>query len=328
MELTGGNTYRENIINDSKRITEALFEDDASANLNIIHWKDNAQVKCRIYDEKTVSKIVTASFQVLKDSTLDIGDIIYDTKENKYWLCIEIYNIGDIIKEGKIQLCNFTIKFQSSDGTILSYPCISTNRIQGTGDKESDIMTLPDGRKKVVLPCDENTLLLRNDDRFYLDKHPTEPRPYRITFVDTTALNYGEKGLIEIYCVEDQAKTDDRPDLGICDYFEPNVNPPTPIDTYSTLKASGALSVGGSKRTITPTFYNADGSINDTIVPIWVITKPVGYDSDIIVSYVDKTCTIQVLENYDLLGKVINISVSDGIGGYVGELELSISIGY
>ena len=102
-----------------------------------------------------------------------------------------------------MQLCNYTLKIQHPQtGDILSYPCVTDNRVQGTGDIDTKVMTLPAGRKIILLPHDENTTLLRNDRRLFVDLHPTDPRPYTVDFVDSTKFNYGDKGLLEIYVSE------------------------------------------------------------------------------------------------------------------------------
>lgn len=156
---------------------------------------------------------------------------MYVKYKNKYWLVTSYVNDNSIYQKTIVTQCTYTLKFQHpTTGAILSYPCITSNRIQGTGDKQTSVMTLPDGRKLVIIPYDESTILLQNNDsktwRFFIDNHPITPRVYKLSFVDTTS----SVGLIELYCDEDKYnQLTDNVILGVCDY-EPTTDTPEPPD--------------------------------------------------------------------------------------------------
>lgn len=258
--------------------------------------------------------------------TLKCGDyILYD---GNVYLVISFVGNNTIYEKTIMQLCNYILKFQSPTGTILSYPCVTDNRVQGTGDTDSKVMTLPAGRKIILLPRNDNTTLLRNDKRLFVDFHPTDPRPYEIDFVDSTKFNYGDKGLLEVYVTEDQLQSDDRVDLGVCNYFEPSAEPEPPVEGYSyaTIVSSGGLTVGGFTRTITPTFYEADSTLADGIIAVWDIILPTGYENQFTITYVDNQVKIKVAENYDLIEKAVTFNVMGSSGGYSGSLTLMITI--
>lgn len=247
----------------------------------------------------------------------DVGDCI--NFDNNIWLVISKDMCNQVYTTGIMQLTNFIIKFQHpTTGAILSYPCITSNKTQGTGENEGKYITLPDGRKSVLLPFDESTILLRNGNRFFLDKHPTEPTPYKITHVDTTTYNYGDKGLIELIVVEDQLQDDDRPDLGVCDYFEPTT-PSNPVEGgYVKINISSLMI--GITTVINPTFYSNEGAVQNDVIALWDINKPDG----VTVSYVDNKCKITIPDDYNLLGESVVIKVSDGDGNYSSTFELVI----
>ena len=264
--------------------------------------------------------------QSLPNEIFNVGD--YVAYKTLNYLITKVNGDDEVYTKGSMEQCNYTLKFQSPTGTILSYPCITNNRVQGTGDIDTKVMTLPAGRKIILLPHDEYTTLLRNDKRLFVDLHPTDPRPYEIDFVDSTKFNYGDKGLLEIYVSEDELQSDDRVDLGVCNYFEPTVEPEPPVEGYSyaTIVSSGSLTVGGFTRTITPIFYESDSTLADGIVAVWDIVLPLGYENQFTITYVDNQVKIKVAENYDLIEKTVTFNVMGSNGGYGGSLMLMITV--
>jgi len=253
------------------------------------------------------------------------GDyIIFD---NNTWIVISKDVCNQAYTSGKMQLCTYTLKFQHPQtGKILSYPCITSNRIQGYGDKETDVGILPSGNKVVLLPLDQNTILLQNSDkktwRFFLDNHPTRPRPYRLTFTDSTS----RLGLIELYCTEDKInlKTDNI-ELGICDYFEPITTPPS-SDKYISIESDGKLVVGGIQRTFTANLI-VNGVIQ-SFNPIWTIDYNNMPEKCFIVMYDGNKCMIKVKDDYDIykhIGEYITIMCSTDDGMIKNELKVTIA---
>ncbi|MDF2700904.1 MAG: hypothetical protein K0Q49_2468 [Haloplasmataceae bacterium] len=171
----------------------------------------------------------------------------------------------------------------------------------------------------------QSTILLGIDKRLYVDLN--NKQAYKIISIDNTS----HKGLIELIVEQDLIQNDsehpDRPDLGICNYIEPTISVDPPQgDTYSTINATNMIL--GITNEITPTFYNSDGTINSTIVAVWNIIKPVGYESDITISTNGNICNISLSDNYDLLGKTVVATVSDGNGEYKSTTELTIGMGW
>jgi hypothetical protein len=254
------------------------------------------------------------------------GQYVY---KNTSYLITEIDNDKEVYTSGKMQECEYVLKFQLPDATILSYPCIdSTNT--SIGEEENKIITVGDKEHTIKLPFDSNTSTLDVGHRLYVDKRTPPKTVYKITSVDTTTYNYGDKGLMVLYLTQDVEQNNtgnpDKPDLGICNYFEKKVDPVPPVGTTSaTISQNGTLYVGGKARTLTPTFYNADKTVNTSATPVWSVVKPTGFEKYITVAYSGNLCTLQVTDNEDLIGKVIKVSVSDGNGGFIGSLDVTIS---
>jgi hypothetical protein len=232
-----------------------------------------------------------------------------------------------------VKQCNYTLLFQLPiDYSIVSVPCITSDKTFSID--ESKTIALGANKQSILLPRNVDTLTLKTDRRVYIDIR--NETPYKLLDPNTTSYNYGEKGLIYIIANQDTAQNTseykDRPDLGICNYHEPVVIPPTPVgSTYSEIKTSGDLLIGSTRaRTLTVTCYNADKTVNTSAVIICSFVYPTGYESLFTIEYpTNRTATIMCgsTDDYDkLIGKVVKVSVSDGSGGFVGNLDLKIKM--
>ena len=265
----------------------------------------------------------------LPNETFSCGD--YVKYKNATYLIIDVDVDDEVYTTGRIELCNWILKFQSPTGTILSYPCITSTK--SFNQDENKVITLPSNQKSILLPYDDNTALLATGRRMYVDKR-TNPTPYEIIGdVDTTTYNYGDKGLI-YFIMEQSSKeiTNDRPDLGICNYFEPTTDPKPPVEGYSYAvitcsNPNNEITLGSSTyRMLVPTFYNADATLASGITAVWNWELPNGYESYFDIKYDGNLAKIKVLENYDLLGTTVKGNVMSSNGGYGGSITLTIIV--
>lgn len=288
MNYSGGSLRNENIEN-SKALLRETFSDDASFEVGIYFWslgddknisyKDRDPIKIRFYS-KTYSSAngVTVKFQTLYDTPINVGDIVYDSCADNYLICTESFLISNVHWEGKFTLCNWVLKWQNRNGEILEYPCYDMNTTQyNSGEQSSQLMTIGSTQHTVLLPCDENTVILNTPQRFFLDKNTKNPTCYIVTQNDTTTYNYGKKGLVRIMlyeCAMDEKL--DRPDLGICNYIENNklqqddfsVEPvPKPVISYET----NIIKSGGDKQCFYGNIYDENGNEIDDISLKWNI---------------------------------------------------------
>lgn len=266
----------------------------------------------------------------LPNETFECGDYVL------YKTCTYLITETDVDNEvntvGKMQECNWTLKFQSPDGDILSYPCIDSKN--SGGEKEGTVITLGDTQKLITLPYDQNTILLRNGDRFFIDRHPTEPKSYKIISVDTTSKNYGNKGLIELTLEETPiqltGERPDRVDLGVCNYFEATTPPPS-NNGYASLACSNPsneITLGGSARTFTFNLQDENG-LSISFVPVWTFNWSGASSSSFSVSYPNSTqCKIAVVDenNYDLLGLTFTVICATDDGLYSASLDMTITM--
>ena len=231
MNLSGG-SLREEYIYNTRELLKETFADDPSFVSGVYFWKLGLKeyqyepcIKIRLYNRSySAANGVVVKFQTLYDTPIIVGDIIYDSNKDEYLICTEAFDIDGINYKGKFTLCNWILKWQKSDGTILEYPCYDMNSTQyNSGEQANQHFTVGSSQHMLTLPSDENTIALSSPQRFYLDKNMDNPTSFIVTQNDTTSCNYGKKGLVKVTVYEYPNNTEtDRPDLGICDYIDIN----------------------------------------------------------------------------------------------------------
>ena len=293
MSLSGGSLREEYIFNTRELLSET-FADDPSYTLDVYFWrlglkeyKNEPPVGIRLYNRSfSAANGVTVKFQMLYDTPVVVGDIIYDSKKDEYLICTEVFDIDGMHYKGKFTLCNWILKWQKKDGTILEYPCHDMNTTQyNSGEQSNRNFVIGSSQHMIILPCDENTVELSTPQRFYLDKATINPTSFIVTQNDTTSYNYGKKGLVKVTVYEyPNNSASDRPDLGICDYIDvsnQNVVDPMPtsvLDKNSkrVLKAvidynTTVIKSGGDSQMFIGKFYDEKGNEVTDIVPHWTV---------------------------------------------------------
>lgn len=287
----------------------------------------------RIFDRRTKSEYM----DTITVETIELSDRFYIGDylrfEGETWLCTNSLIFHGLYCRGNFTRCNHTLKFQSPTGTILSYPCITSTK--SFNEDNTKVITLPSNQKSILCVSDENTSLIKTGDRFYVDRL-NNTTWHVVGAVDNTTYNYGDKGLIYFFVEQDVEQVSneypDRPDLGICNYFEPTVDPEPPVEGYSYAvitcsNPNNEIILGASTyRTLTPTFYNADNTVATGITGLWYWELPSGFENAFNISYDGNLAKIKVAENYDLLGLTIKANVQNSGGFYRGSIILTIVI--
>ena len=310
-----GSSLREEYIFNTKELLKETFADDPSFTVGIYFWRlglkeyaHERPIGIRLYGRKySAANGVTVQFQTLYDTPVIVGDIIYDIDKDEYLICTEAFDIDGVNYEGKFTLCNWMLKWQKADGTILEYPCYDMNSTQyNSGEQYNRNFTIESSQHMLTLPCDENTVELCTPQRFYLDKATINPNTYIVTQNDTTSYNYGKKGLVKVtvYAHPSNPETD-RPDLGICDYRDISnqhiavVNPINNLSANSnrTLKAvidynTTVIKSGGDSQMFVGKFFDEKGNEVVDIVPHWTVVC--SFSNKLIVRELDNGVSIGI----------------------------------
>lgn len=274
IKQSGTSLYDEQI-KDAQNILADGFTDDVSCAKHIFFWiaGENPQkgnhIYIKFYDRKYSSANGNMkSFLTHNNDKIEVGDYIYDEEENTYWICTESFHVDNIHYEGKFTQCNWSLRWQRPDGTILEYPCLDLNSTQyNSGESGNNTLKLGSAQHMEKVQANSDTISLASPQRFYVSRDNSIP--YVITQNDTTASNYG-KGICNITVTQDVRREDkDRPDLGICDYIDlSSPLPPTPSEPDETTDLRCAITgntnlKNGYRRTYTVTFTDKDGNTVD-----------------------------------------------------------------
>lgn len=327
MALNGGSLRNEHVEN-SKELLQYTFFDDASLALGVYFWElglknyeDETQISIRLFDRKySAANGVTVAFQTLYDTPVTVGDIVYDSLSSEYLICTESLNINNIHWQGRFTLCNWVLKWQDKKGNILEYPCYDINSTQyNSGEQFNKQITIGSSQHIIILPCDENTVVLKTPQRFFLDKDTEHPTSFIVTQNDTTSYGFGKKGIVRVTVVEHPHNpVADRFDLGVCDYIDvDDVATDNSGDDFVSKSVisytSNVIKSGGSPQTFIGSFFDLSGEEVPGVGCNWNIVcdffdvlKVVETDNRISIS----------IDDDDYVDEEFKIVLSDADGNY------------
>lgn len=285
MSLSGGSLRNEKIRN-SQLLLEEVFADDPSFTPGVYFWElgrwdfdGQPDVPIRIY-KRTYSSAQgnTRKFQTMIDTPVVVGDVLYDSDEDVYMICTESFKIDGIHWQGKLTLCNWILKWQNKNGDILEYPCHDINSTQyNSGEQSNRQFTIGSSQHMITLPYDENTVILSNPQRFFLDRNTVNPTSYIVTQNDTTSYNYGTKGIVRVTVLECANNHEtDRIDLGICDYIDKKELETDNADGKFIAKSvisydTNIVKSGGDIQEFIGRFFDSYGNEVEIVNPVWKI---------------------------------------------------------
>lgn len=345
-----GSTPKDFLISTSKAILAKQFENDVSYQDTYSYWDTKDELlPIRVYNRKfSNSSGWTEDFTTQIENPVLVGDILYNSKEDKYYLCTESYNKDEIQYTGKLSQCNSYLKWQNSYGKILEYPCVKLT--DSLGIEQTNVLMLGATKtSSVYVSFNEDTVLIDKNYRFFLDKNTISPTPFKVLGNDTTTYNY-DKGLCRLTLEEDTIAEDDRSDLWICNYKDiPYVAPITTttvsdidsndidsndIDTTisneltSKIKYKGncQIRIGGNAKTFKANFYQGE-ELLDNIIPIWDYEIDSDIEQMVSISIEDNVLKIKASDKLELKGRKIVLIVTDSNGEAKSTLDVTFTSG-
>lgn len=231
----GGNTMRNEQIENAMRLVQQTFADDPSYvpdGVTVYHTDRLIHPRIYLHKYRTTSP-AQANIQTQIYEQFFVGDVI-PWPEHGYWLCVEANNLHGIQWEGTLQFCNHTIRFYSPlNGEIVEYPISLINATQyGSGETAKEYMRIGTSQLIVYITYDEHTVLLDSGFRFLIDKNNNLPTAFEVKQADMVSYSdNGQHGYIQLSVLENQfnPKTDNK-ELMIADYY------PDPVGTGEELK--------------------------------------------------------------------------------------------
>lgn len=267
----------------------------------------------------TGTKPYYKEFQSLPNQKVVMGD--YVEWSNRTWLVYEADADDEFYIDGKMYECNYVLYWQNNKGEVIRKPCFVQNASSyNNGEEDGKVITLASNQFMVWMPLDDDTIILRNGKRMFIDNYKDAPSCYKLTRPDTVSMKFGEKGCTYYIFTQTETNTDsdklvtleDGTEVWLADYVEvDNTDPSTPTppenpdemtDLRVVISGNKNLKVGFS-RTYTVKFTDESG--NETDESDW--TWDVGAD------YIDVEQNgneIELLvENEDYIGSSFILSV-------------------
>ena len=335
MSLSGGSLRNENIRN-ARKLLDETFANDASFALGVYLWelglddyKDKKPVSIRIYKRMfSNANGATMKFQSMIDSPVIVGDVLYNSVKDEYYICTESNDIDSIHYQGELRLCNWILRWQNKHGDILEYPCHDLNTTQyNSGEQSNKLFTIGSSQHVIMLPCDENTVALSTPQRFFLDKNKEKPTSFMVTQNDTTSYNYGKKGLVKVTVLECELNSDtDRIDLGICDYIDKNnAKTDNAKDNFVSKSVisyeTNIIKSGGDYQTFVGKFFDGYGNEIADIISNWDIICD--FKDALYVEYFDNNIRIGI-DNDEYIDEEFKLMHSDDNGNYSSSLIVKV----
>lgn len=267
-----GGSIRQSKINDGRLLMKNQIDTDVSYNPDFYLWefgvskKDMQNIPVKTFDEKySPANGILLKFNTLADNSIQVGDVLYNARNDIYWLCTESYNRDGILNAGKLTRCNYQIKWQDNNAKIYEYPVFEINSTQyNSGESGDKTVTLGSSQHLITITADKNTILLDHNKRIFWDRNTVKPTVFKITQNDTTAMNY-DKGLLKITIAEDEYNPDrDSIENWLCDYYEAS-------EVTVLYDSRPVIRAGGTKTLRVDTDKNIDwyieGDISADIIP-------------------------------------------------------------
>ena len=255
----------------------------------------------------------------LPDEYFDAGD--YVEWADAMWLMVSCDWDKEVYTYGKMQQCNYVLKWQNTDAEIIErWSVILSASKYNNGEKYNNVIVVGSNQLMVYLPIDEETLKLKSDKRLMVDFNTESPKCYDITRVDTVTMGYDGtaeprydgKGCILLVLTETEVNPDvDRIDLMLCNYINPNDIPhPSPINI--TFAGLPQLRIGGRK-TFTAVTENE---------VVFSLVNSALLDGKLTMTQTNNKCVVKCANDSALVGASFKVKVSHN--GVIAELLVDI----
>lgn len=315
MACSGTTARQEKIIDARRLMSEELMKDPSYQEFVIWEFgvlpEDFVEQPIKLYNRRYSSASgFTTQYETLWDKAIPVGTVLYDKKRNEYQLCTESFDKDEILNNGKLTRCNGWLKWQNKEGKVYEYPIFDINSTQyNSGVESSKIMVLGSTQHMLSITADENTISLRHDMRFFLDRNKVEPTVFKLTQNDTTAMNY-DKGILHLTVTEDQYNPDtDNIDEWLCDY----VKPPVQSDIEIEYMGNPNVRIGGSYKIFTAV----------SLTPVtWDIIAKNDIKNQLIITTIpaENKCKIKCNLEESLIGKSFTLQCTDSNGNIASVL--------
>ena len=258
-----GTTQRERMVNRTK----ANLQNKVVDSLSYKTIKLNGVETQLIINEGT--QPYYKEFESIPGQEINIGD--YIEWANSWWLVTTCDYDDELYRNGKLQQCNYLLKWQNELGEIIERQAVVLSASKyNDGLAESNVISLGSDKLSINIPLDVEALKLKKSmaKKFFIDNNKEDPTAYLLANTGNVADTYNGHGITH-WIVEECAYTASEDDLkyGVCDYISPTT---TPEEDDKTTILSGAITgtISGNKnlkvgfsRTYTASLVDEDGNV-------------------------------------------------------------------
>lgn len=301
------NSFKKNIINNIS--ASPSYKDVSISGVKrklIVNSSNNAKIK---------------NIASLPNETFYLGEIV--DFANSKWLIIEADSDKDVYVDGKMQECNYLLKFQDENAKIIETWIVSQNAsAYNNGENGNKTLILGSDQLMLTLPFDTDTIKLRRGKRFFIDNNTINPTAYKLTRADTTSYVRDGKGCLNLIVTEDTTNNaNDRPDLMLCDYISPT-SPPTPTGWVMEIEYLGnpTIKIGGNYKTFTGRLFD-NNKVEVAMTPVWTIDK---YADSFITTTSGNQIQIKT-DNINIAGEIITLKATDSRSNISESIQLTIT---
>ena len=165
-------------------------------------------------------------FESMPGQEINIGD--YIEWANSWWLVTTCDYDDELYRNGKLQQCNYLLKWQNELGEIIERQAVVLSASKyNDGLAESNVISLGSDKLSINIPLDAEALKLKKSmaKKFFIDNNKEDPTAYLLANTGNVADTYNGHGITH-WIVEECAYTASEDDLkyGVCDYISPTTS--------------------------------------------------------------------------------------------------------
>lgn len=285
--------YSEMLRNEKIDDIDHDFEESLDVDrFQFVYTNENKNIELEIHKINwNSSNIITQKFKSKIDYPVIRGEVLYNPKQNINWLCVDSRPVDYLYYSGVLRQCDYQLRWQDEKGNIIDkWCCLTTASQYNSGEIEDKELTIGYNQLLIYLPLDKDTIKLKSDKRFFIDSDKINPKPYRLTRVDTVSMAYDGVGCIVLLCTECQYNPEtDSIEEFICDYI-PKIN----SDINITYYGENEIGINGKKT------FTAD---TEKQIIDWNVQNYNGTDIILNINNIDNKCIVTIGNNYDLIGQ-------------------------
>lgn len=327
--MTGGGLEEEALNSQKDDFLSEILETELASTVTVYNYdlSESKEIRAVIQDNLGDTTLKTMERTILVPiGTLISGNYVYF--EDEYWLVVGRPGNNHVYEKAKLALCQFQLKWQKDDGTIVSrWANYASASKYDVGENGNYTLMYASNTLSVLLPNDPDAQTCEWK-RVFIDRRDEPRRVFKIQRLDDVLFDYhNHGGVLSLIANRDMFNPDtDNTELGICDYEAP-IEPPTSegdviTELHISYKGSPSVVSGGNAKKFTLFALTSDGQEADLRSCKWTVTTQPEYSKYVHYEVISPTViSIKVDYKKEMIGdaqilltaKVYDLSVSEYI---------------